>query len=160
MLGEMINIFCFTEEQTPTMQEILELLSEEGFDIHFEDEAGLSSSEMEDPSWAEAVIVYSSEAEPINIECWRDDESDEFDDIRDEKIEEILNSGVLESDKLIEHLKHCNFVINILPMSEPDEESEDVFSAIFNFLNGAFQGLAVVDETGVYDGDELILEFN
>lgn len=159
MLGEMIKIFCYTDDKTPTMQQILELLSEEGFDIRFEDEAGLDKSDMENPSWTEATIVYNKELEPICLECWREDDSDEFEDLLDESIEIILDNGVDEDSDIVENLNKSNFVINILPIMDADEEADDIYSALMNYLNSSYHAIAVIDEDGVYDGDELVVEF-
>jgi hypothetical protein len=155
-MSDLIQIFC--NDDPPTLKQIMEFLSEEGFDVKFDDMEE-EAPDQEDPSWTEARLMYTDEQEAIVVECWRSEESDEFDDIRDELLiaVEELEDDSTASKKVLRRLKKSQFVIQILPC-DCDEDGENVINALTSFMVADFGGLVFVEEEGFYDGDELVLE--
>lgn len=156
-MSDLIQIFC-SEEPPPTLKQVMEFLSEEGFDIKFEEgEEEDEEQDQEDPSWTEARLIYDDEQEALVLECWRSEESDEFDELRDELIATVEDMEETGAKKVLRRLKKAQFVIQILPC-DSDEEGESVVNALTAFFAAEFGGLVHVEGDGFYEGDDLLLE--
>lgn len=149
-------VFCH-DGPGPTLMDILEMLSEEAFDIHLSEEA---EEEKEDPLWNEVMLIYSDEEEPIQLECWRNDDSDEFAEIRDDLVENIEGFENSEKVRVIEHLKRCDFVLSIEETTSDNEEGLSIYNALIVYFASNFKGLAYIETEGVYEADELILRMD
>ncbi len=155
-MAELVRVFC-VEDPPPTRKELMELLSEEGFDIHSEDE-GDEENEFEEPSWHEFIMVYREDQEPINLEYMGEEDSDEFSELRDELIEMLDDFEGSEIPRIEKHLNKSIFVISIHCLDESDDEGQAIVNALQNYLATNHDGLAYVEDEGFYASDELILE--
>lgn len=156
-MSNLIQIFCRVEPP-PTLKQLMEFLSEEGFDIKFEEgEEDEEEPDQEDPSWTEARLIYDDEQEALVLECWRSEESDEFDELRDELMAMVEDMEGGSTRKIIQNLKKAQFVAQILPC-EVDDEGESIINALTGFFASEFGGMVYVEEDGFYEGDELLLE--
>lgn len=153
-----IRVFC-KEDPPPSLQQLMEFFSEEGFDIRLDRSGGddLEEEDVEDPSWQEATLIYSDEREPLQVECWREDESDEFSEMRDEHLEELEDFDGREKSRVVRHLKSSSFIVTITFLSEPGEEGVSIQNALVNFMANNHDGLTYIDGEGYYAGDELVL---
>lgn len=159
-MSEQIQVYCI-EEEPPTLQQVLELLSEEGFDIRFEEDGIIDDNmDREDPSWGEAHVLFSDESEPLHMECWRDEESDEFAEMRDEMLVNLEGVDQPAVEKICKHLESCRFAVIIMAMNDDSEEAQVLLSGLINYLCSSYKGLAYVENEGFYANDDLILEMS
>ncbi len=158
-MAEHVRIFC-REDPPPTIKDLLVFFSEEGFDVRpdEEEEEDDESFEAANPSWNETNLLLNSEPEPIVMECWRDDEGDEFAEMRDELLElaEEIDTG--DAGRVIKHMKSATFVITLPVLEDFGDDGRTLTDALITYLATNHDGMAYVEGEGVYANDELILE--
>lgn len=153
-MADVVQVFCKIDP-SPTLQQVVEFLSEEGFDARF-DEAEIDESEMENPAWAEAALFLGEDERNLQLMCFRNDDSDEFTDLVDELTEELDGREGPEVKRVLKHLKRAVFVFEI-SLVEGSEEEVTAQSALVNLLVAHYGGLLFVPEEGFYDSDDLIV---
>jgi len=160
-MADQVSVFC-RDEPPPSLSEILDFLSEEGFDVSLDNEEEVDEGEVnaEDPSWAEGYLIYSNENEPMQLECLVDGESDEFVELRDELIEALDDAEGSGKNRALRHLRASAFAIRMTLVDGGSEEAKSMQNALINYLASHHEGIAYLEGEGYYLGDELVLDLS
>ncbi|RJO68110.1 MAG: hypothetical protein C4523_07795 [Myxococcales bacterium] len=163
-MADQVYVFCL-EDPPPTFKELLDFLSEEGFDIKRYDEDENSSDDEEDSEenlgWAEATLIYNHDREPLVVECRTAENSDEFDELRDELQENLEARKGGGRERVSNHLRRSSFYIGIALPSDQDEEAQAIQNALVHHLTNEYKGLAYVEDEGYYSAeDTLVLDLS
>jgi hypothetical protein len=156
-MSSLIRVFC-REDPAPTLQQLVDILNDEGFDAHVDKEDDGDEVDLENQGWRDAMIVFSEEQDPLHIECWRADQGDELTELREELLEELEEVEGSGKNRVVRHIKGCAFVVNIALISEAGEEGIAAQHAIAGYLAETHEGLTYVEGEGFYSGEDVILE--
>jgi len=155
-MSELIQVFC-NEEPPPTVQQLKVLFSEEGFDARITDEGGEAEiDDPEDPSWT-IINVALADVDVCQIECWRDNESDEFTEQRDDLLVVLDDMDDSDKGKVITHLDAGIFLINVIKLDDLEQDELAMISSMIGHLELNYKGLTYFEEDGFYYNEDLVL---